>query len=229
MIRRKLKRSSALIGGVLVIAASCTMEDGSEKTLPILGNRDVVYSTVDGKEVADTLYHTVREFEKEFINQDSIVITKDSLSGKVWITNFFFTSCPSICPPMITQMKRLNENLSDLDDEIVFVSFSIDPERDTPSRFRSLIHERGITAKNWQFLTGDEAYTHLIGNQDYFVSATNDKAAPGGFAHGDTFTLVDREGRVRGIYKGTIPEEVDSLERDVRKLLRIEYGISSGK
>lgn len=213
---------SVLLSAVLLV--SC--EDTSPKrALPILGNKDVVYSTVDGKEVADTIYHTIREFE--YYNQDSVLVTSKDLKGKVWISDFFFSTCPTICPPMTSQMKRLNSNLSDLSEHIQFLSFSIDPKKDQPSRLREYMKEHGIKATNWMFLTGDEAATHELGVNYFFVAATDDADEPGGFAHGDIFTLVDHEGRVRGIYHGTETEAVDSLERDVRKLLQIEYGIDT--
>lgn len=207
-----------------LILLSC-QETGPKRALPILGNKDVVYSTVDGKEVADTLYHTIREFE--YFNQDSVLIKSEDLKGKVWISDFFFSTCPTICPPMTSQMKRLNSNLSDLSDHIQFLSFSIDPNKDKPSRLREYMKEHGIKASNWMFLTGDEAATHELGVNYFFVAATDDADEPGGFAHGDIFTLVDHEGRVRGIYHGTETQAVDSLERDVRKLLEIEYGIDA--
>lgn len=213
--------SFVLIGFLLFACDS----GNKEATLPILGNRDVVYSNVDGKEVADTLYHTIRDFE--YFNQDSVLVRSSELKGKIWISDFFFSHCPTICPPMTSQMKRLNANLSDLSEHIQFLSFSIDPKRDQPSRLREYMTEHGIKANNWMFLTGDEAATHELGVNYFFVSATDDTDEPGGFAHGDIFTLVDHEGRVRGIYHGTETQAVDSLERDVRKLLRIEYGIDA--
>lgn len=208
----------------VLILSSCGNNE-PKRALPILGNKDVIYSTVDGKEVADTLYHTIRSFE--YLNQDSVKVTSEDLKGKVWISDFFFSTCPTICPPMTSQMKRLNSNLSDLSEHIQFLSFSIDPKKDQPSRLREYMTEHGIKANNWMFLTGDEASTHELGVNYFFVSATDDSDEPGGFAHGDIFTLVDHEGRVRGIYHGTETQAVDSLERDVRKLLKIEYGIGT--
>lgn len=212
---------------LLALAVVSCGETKKQRALPILGNKDVIYEMVDGKEVADTLYHTIREFE--YVNQDSVTLTSEDLKGKIWITDFFFSHCPTICPPMTSQMKRLNANLEDLEDHIQFLSFSIDPNRDNPTRLREYMTEHGINSKNWMFLTGDEAATHELGVNYFFVAATDDADEPGGFAHGDIFTLVDTAGRVRGIYHGTETMAVDSLERDVRKLLKIEYGIEGNK
>ena len=87
---------------------SCSHSDKVERVLPIVGDRDIEYKIVNGKEVADTIYHHVPEFN--YINQDSVWVSSKSLKGKVWVTDFFFTKCPTICPPMTSQMKRLNEN-----------------------------------------------------------------------------------------------------------------------
>ncbi|MFZ9028881.1 MAG: SCO family protein [Crocinitomicaceae bacterium] len=219
-----IKHISLVLLSIAIVSCAETQE---QRALPILGNKDVIYDTIDGKEVADTLYHTIREFE--YVNQDSITVTSKDLKGKVWISDFFFSHCPTICPPMTSQMKRLNANLADLADHVQFLSFSIDPKRDGPKRLREYMSEHGIKSENWMFLTGDEAATHELGVNYFFVAATDDADEPGGYAHGDIFTLVDTAGRVRGIYHGTETRAVDSLERDVRKLLKIEYGIEGNK
>ncbi len=211
---------------VLTVLWACTEgkeDQGVELVLPILGQRDIEYKTVDGEEVADTVYHTVESFV--YLNQDSVKINSASLKGKIWISDFFFTHCPTICPPMTSQMKWLNGELDDLKDEIYFLSFTIDPDRDTPTRLREYRKSYDITANNWIHFTGDEAATHRLGIQSFLVHAGQDDTEPGGYAHGDIFTLVDREGRVRGVYHGTDVDEVKQLEKDVRKLLKHEYGV----
>lgn len=208
---------------VALFVACSEGEKEQELVLPILGNRDVEYKTVNGEEVADTIYHTVAPFV--YLNQDSVKVTSESLKGKIWISDFFFTHCPTICPPMTSQMKWLNSELDDLKKEISFLSFSIDPKRDTPARLREYMKMHGITAENWLFFTGDEVETHQLGIESFLVHAGQDPSVAGGYAHGDIFTLVDREGRVRGIYHGTNVDEVKQLEKDVRKLLKYEYGV----
>ena len=217
--------SSIILLGLLVL--SCENEIKEERVLPILGQRDVEYNVVNGEEIADTLYHTVPEFN--YLNQDSVMIESTSMKGKIWISDFFFTHCPTICPPMTSQMNRLNKNLSDLSEEVQFMSFSIDPERDTPSRLREYIRAHEINAQNWYFFTGNEEATHRLGIESFLVHAGTDDTQPGGFAHGDIFTLVDREGHVRGIYHGTKEEDVNKLETDARKLLEHEYGVTGSR
>lgn len=223
-----MKSSLVVIMALLLLSCSETeVVEAEARALPILGHRDLSYSTVDGKEVVDTVYHVIPPFS--YLNQDSIMMASKSIQGKVWIADFFFSHCPSICPSMTSNMKTLNENLADLVNEIEFLSFSIDPDRDQPSRLREYIEEYNITASNWQFLTGNEEATHRLGVDDFLVNAMKDDAAPGGFAHSPGFTLVDKAGRVRGVYIGTNLEEVNKLEQDVRKLLEVEYGIKESK
>ena len=215
-----------LVALILVLVASCKTEpEKKPKALPYFGNYDIVFSETDGVQSADTVYPKIPAFS--YLNQDSAMITSQSMKGKVWIANFFFTSCPSICPPMISQMKRLNVLTKDLASEVQFMSFSIDPKTDQPHVLRAYMKNNGIQTKNWQFFTGDESKTHRLGVVHFMVHADKDPMAAGGFAHSDGLVLVDREGYVRGVYRGTQTEDVDQLNKDLRKLLEIEYGINS--
>lgn len=209
-----------------LIVVSCGEKDQKKRVLPILGDRDVEYKTVDGEEVADTIYHHVPDFA--YINQDSVMIKSEEIKDRIWITDFFFTHCPTICPPMTSQMKRLSENTADLSDNVYFLSFSIDPDRDKPARLRQYITDHEIKAKNWYFFTGDEEATHLLA-KEFFNGAERNEDIEGGFGHTSYFALVDTEGLVRGIYDGTNVDQVDKLEKDLRLLLKEEYGIDGRK
>ena len=213
-------RSFLLLILISSLIISCTT-DKKVRVLPIVGNFDVEYDTIDGKEVADTIYPKIPAFS--YINQDSIKITSKSMQGKVWIADFFFTSCPSICPKMTSQMKRLSILTKDLEKHIQFISFSINPTYDTPTRLRAYRKHYGIKAKNWQFFTGDEEATHKLGVNYFQVFANKDIESAGGYAHSPAFVLVDKEGYVRGVYIGTDNKQVDLLHKDVRKLLEYEY------
>lgn len=210
-----------------VLASACTeQQQAPQRVLPILGERDVVYTKVDGEEQADTLFHTVPDFS--YLNQDSIWVHAQEMKEKVWVADFFFSHCPTICPPMTSQMKRLRDETDDLSEKVVYLSFSIDPERDTPSRLREYIRDYGINDKNWHFLTGEEEATHLLA-KEFFNGAERNDGADGGFGHTDYFALVDTAGHVRGIYQGTDPDQVDRLQVDLRKLLKHEYNFIGTK
>jgi protein SCO1/2 len=213
---------------VAVLLTSCDSKpERKPRALPYAGNFNVVVSETDGVRSVDSVYPTIPAFQ--YLNQDSVMIRSKEMKGKVWVANFFFSNCPSICPPMISQMKRLNILTKDINKHLQYMSFSIDPTRDTPARLREYIKENGITATNWQFFTGDEAKTHRLGIDNFLVYAADEAAAPGGFAHSDGLVLVDKEGYVRGIYHGTVTADVDLLNKDIRKLLSIEYGIDCKK
>ncbi|MGV3630156.1 MAG: SCO family protein [Bacteroidota bacterium] len=205
-----------------LLALSSCQESKKERVLPFIGHYDVEYKTVDGKEVADTIYPRIPAFK--FLNQDSVWISSKDLKGKIWVANFFFTSCPTICPKMTSQMKRLSILTKDLEKEIEFLSFSINSDNDRPHVLKRYIAHNGITAKNWQFFTGKpEAEVHLLGDENFLVNAREDLGSEGGYAHSEAFVLVDKEGYIRGMYNGTDTQEVDKLHKDLRKLLKHEY------
>ncbi|MBI1836155.1 MAG: SCO family protein [Flavobacteriia bacterium] len=216
-------KSFFILAGILLVIA-CHSEKKKQRVLPIIGNYDIEYRQVNGVEVADTVYPKMVAFS--YLNQDSIKISSKDMKGKIWIAEFFFTSCPTICPPMTRQMIRLNKNTKDLEKYLQFISFSINPTHDTPSELKKYIHKHHIKAKNWQFFTGDEAKTHELGINNFQIFAGQDPASAGGYAHSGAFTLVDREGYVRGVYLGTDPKEVNKLEKDLRKLLKYEYEVN---
>ena len=208
---------------LLIMLISCNHSEKKSSVLPFVGNYDIVYSMVNGKEVADTVYPKMIDFS--YLNQDSILIYSSEMKGKIWIADFFFTSCPTICPKMTEQMKRLNGMTKDINEHIQYMSFSINPKYDTPEQLRKYIQVHKINAKNWQFFTGNEARTHDLGINNFQIFAGQDASAAGGYAHTAAFALVDKDGYVRGVYLGTDPKEVNKLEKDLRKLLKYEYAI----
>lgn len=218
-----MKKSNSKIVYVffLLLGIFACGEAKKERVLPYIGHYDISYKMVDGKEVEDTIYPKIPTFS--YLNQDSVMIHSKQMRNKVWIANFFFTSCPTICPKMTSQMKRLSVLTQDLTKEVQFMSFSIDPTRDTPARLRQYVKKFGIKATNWHFFTGDEAATHELGDQHFLVNAHPDMGSEGGYAHSEAFVLVDKEGYIRGMYNGTDTKQVDLLQKDLRKLLKYEY------
>ena len=204
---------------------------GNEKPpkLPILGNADILYKTVDGKELADTIYPTIPAFT--FLNQDSILVTNKTYKNRVWVVEFFFASCPTICPIMNVQFNKLNQETKKLQKHIQFLSFSIDPKHDLPSVLTKYKRDHGITANNWDFLSGNETETHRLGIENFLTFAGRDDEAEGGYAHSGSFTLVDKSGHVRGVYAVTNMDlsvnekEYKRLKTDLINLLKYEYHV----
>lgn len=192
----------------LMALVACGQVKNNHK-LPIFGNHDI-----NG---TDTVYHTVGDFR--LINQDSVVVTPATYAGKMYVADFFFTSCPTICPVMKTQMLRVYESIEGQDD-IVLVSHTIDPEHDTPALLKDYAASLGVNTNKWQFLHGAKDSIYALA-QKYMIIANEDPNAPGGFAHSGAFLLVDGQARIRGVYDGTEPAQVDLLIKDI-ELLRKE-------
>lgn len=197
----------------MTILSSCSQ---THKELPYLGNKETKETTVDGKVVVDTIYHRIPDFE--FINQDSVKITQEFIKGKIYIADFFFTTCPTICPKMKTQMLRIYEKYKN-NPNVILLSHSIDPRHDTPAVLKEFKSNLGIKSDSWQMVTGDKAKIFEIGQKSYMVSAADDPTQPGGVVHSGAFILVDKNRHIRGIYDGTVPAKVDNLMADLEILL----------
>lgn len=196
-----------------LLAAACSPPSSSDDTLPILGRRYYDEAT------QDTVYHTVGDFA--FVNQDSVTVTPTTFDDKIYVTDFFFTSCPTICPVMKKQMLRVYEAFEN-NEEVAILSHTIDPEYDTVALLHDYAERLGVSSPAWQFVTGEKDSIYNIALKSYMVTTAEEEDAPGGFIHSGAFILVDKDRRIRGMYDGTVPEQVDVLMNDIRHLLE-EY------
>ncbi|WP_398451778.1 SCO family protein [Sphingobacterium thalpophilum] len=190
-------------------------KNNNQTSLPIYGEREAVEKTVDGKKVVDTIYHTIPAFS--FLNQDSVMISEKNFENKVYIANFFFTHCPSICPTMNRNLLKIYEQYKD-SDAVRFLSHSIDFKYDQPHVLKDYANKLGVSNDHWQFVSGTKASIYGIAN-DYLVYTAEDKNAPGGYDHQGYLVLVDKDKRIRGAYDGTNDEQVQKLLNDLPKLL----------
>jgi len=178
-------------------------------------------------------HHKISQFS--FINQNNEIVNSSDMDSNIYIADFFFTNCPSICPIMTKNMAYVQKKLS-VYPNIKFLSHTVDPKNDTPERFVEYIDEMknnniSINLDNWDFVTGEKDYIYNIA-RSYFVNVSMDSLAPGGFLHSEYFVLVDKEGRVRsgidkngnvvGVYDGTNEAQLRDLVNDV-KVLMAEY------
>ncbi|RZW26605.1 MAG: SCO family protein [Desulfobulbaceae bacterium] len=152
-----------------------------------------------------------------FTDQDNSPVDQEMFAEKIYVADFFFTSCPTICPIMKTQMLRVYEKYKD-DQRVVLLSHTIDPEHDTVEVLSDYGTRLGIEADRWHLVTGNKGEIYNTARL-YGLAAMEDKNAPGGFIHSGSFTLVDRQGRIRGYYRGTEEEAVDRLIDDIAWLL----------
>jgi protein SCO1/2 len=199
----------------LLALAACNNKNNTAK-LPIYGNRQPITKTVDGKPVTDTVYATIPPFS--FVSQNRETITDKNLDGKIYVADFFFTSCPSICPIMQRNMLTVAKAYQDKAD-FKLVSFTIDPRHDTIPVLKEYAEKLGAKADQWYFLLGKKEDVYQLAEKNYLVAVSEDKQAAGGFVHQGWLVLVDKKGRVRGAYDGTDEKQVKQLIADVKVLM----------
>jgi protein SCO1 len=188
-------------------------ESSSSGRLPIIGQRlGTSTKTVSGKTVTDTIYHTIPDFK--VVNQDSETITQDALKDKIYVADFFFTSCPTICPITEANLLKVQKKYNNLAD-FKMISFSIDPRHDSVHVLKDYATRMGADTKQWYFVRGDADQIYDLAQKGYLASAQKDTTEPGGYMHSGAFILVDKEKRIRGIYNGTDSTEVNRLIHDI--------------
>lgn len=165
----------------------------------------------------------------EFTNQDGKLISNSFYNEKVYVVEFFFTTCPTICP-------RMNENMMKIQNEYYanpdfgIVSFSINPKHDTPKVLKEYAKSHGATLKNWNFLTGDQDKIYELANNGFTLFAGENSDAEGGFEHSGMFALIDKQGNIRSrldefgnpiaFYEGLDPKGVQMIKEDIAILLK---------
>ena len=202
--------------GCLFFLIGACKEVKSNFELPILGRNKIISREVNGILTKDTISHRIADFS--FINQDGAKVTNSTFKNKIYVADFFFINCPSICPEMSKQMYRIYEKFLE-NDNVSLLSHTIDPKYDTVAALANYARLLGVNSKKWQFVTGDKEQIYDIGETSYMVVASQDKDAPGGFIHSGAFLLIDKERQVRGVYDGTVDSQVDLLIKDINKLL----------
>ena len=166
--------------------------------------------------------HYIPDFT--FVSQDSTWVGRDDMEGKVTIVDFFFTSCPSICPIMSSEMERVQDIFRD-EDMVQIYSVTIDPDHDTPEILSEYAEEHGAKPGKWFFLHGPKEKAYDLVRCGFALPIVDGLGNPDEFVHSDKFVLVDGQGRIRGYYSGTSREEVDELILETRILL---HGVANG-
>jgi protein SCO1/2 len=167
----------------------------------------------------DTIYHTVEDIA--LLDQDSQVFRLSMMGDKVFIADFFFISCPSICPKVKKQMMRLYEGYKN-DDRVVLLSHTIDPRHDSIHVLKQYADNLGVSSNKWKFLYGEKETIYKLAEQ-YWVSVVDDPSAPGGFDHSGRLILLDKNRHIRGFCEGTDPKSVTAFFHTIDQLLREEY------
>jgi len=200
---------------VILMWTACKFNDDA-KRLPILGNRDVSTKVTNGQTVTDTIYPTIPEFKT--VNQYGDSIKSINLDDNIYVADFFFTTCPSICPIMHRNMLKVYEELKDMPD-LKIISYTIDPKHDSIAVLKNYADKLGIEGNRWWLLQGKKEEIYQLASNYLVTSPAED--AKEKFIHDGYFILVDKQKRIRGQYDGTQPDSVAKLIADI-KLLKAE-------
>jgi protein SCO1 len=206
-----MKRFSAIL--ICVVIISCQQKNSNK--LPYFNTPDFTPLWLNNASAIASI-HTIPSFA--FTDQNSKTITNKDVSGKIYVTDFFFTRCTSICPKMTTNMSKVSSAFAN-DNDVIILSHSVTPQSDSVSVLKNYALQKNIINENWHLLTGTKQDIYKIARQGYFADESlgyNKDTSE--FLHTENFILVDKHGRIRGVYNGTIELEVDQLIEHIRLL-----------
>ena len=178
-------------------------------SIEIYGPRD--YDSQSG----DTIYHTIPEFS--FVNFDSSVVNLETFKDKFFVTDFFFATCPTICPKMNSHMGKVQYEFKD-DDDVMLLSHTVNPEADSVPVLSEYAKKYGAKPGKWFIVTGYKPEIYDLARQGYFISATEGNGGPNDFVHSEMLVLVDKNKHIRGYYEGTNLMEINRLIDDINLL-----------
>tara|TARA_R110002033_G_scaffold169897_3_gene211278 strand:+ start:49259 stop:49933 length:675 start_codon:yes stop_codon:yes gene_type:complete len=190
-----------------------------KKTLPIYQPADFNPELVDTSLLHVKKYHTIADFS--LTNQNGKAIGNEDYKDKIYIADFFFTTCPTICPIMTDNMFNIQKQLLN-DDEVMLLSHSVTPVIDSVAQLKKYALEKGVIDSKWNLVTGDKKQIYDLARKSYMAVKTDGDGGPFDMIHTENFILVDKERRIRGTYDGTNPEEIEKLLADL-KILKASY------
>jgi protein SCO1/2 len=160
--------------------------------------------------------HRVRPFS--LIDQDGRIVTEKTMKGRITVANFFFVSCPGICPRMSGNLETVQKAFRN-DPEVLFLSHSVTPEIDSVPALKRYAEKHGAISGKWLLMTGRRSTIYSLARESYFADEAKEvPEAKGDFLHTEKMFLVDRKGHLRGVYNGVLPAEMDRIEADIQLL-----------
>jgi len=186
-----------------------------QKMLPVYQPSMVDPSLVDSTLHYKKKYHKIADFE--LVNQNGKTITQDNYRDKIYVADFFFTTCPTICPIMTKNMTEIQDAILD-DDEVMLLSHSVTPVIDSVPQLKKYALEKGVVDSKWNLVTGDKKQIYELARKSYLAVKTDGDGGPYDMIHTENFILVDKERRIRGFYDGTNRKEIDKLLEDLKTL-----------
>ncbi|GIZ08845.1 SCO family protein [Flavobacterium sp. UMI-01] len=211
----KLTTNFIVLSLIFCVFFSCD-KSKKEEGLPFINSAEFTPEWISPDSPNYPEIHTIPPFN--FTNQDGQSVTEKTVEGKIYVANFMFTSCGSICPKMTDNMKILQDKYSD-DDAVILLSHSVMPETDNVAVLKQYAVEKGCLSGKWHLLTGNKDQIYSIAKRQYFAGDSigyygklND------FLHTENFILVDGKRRIRGVYNGTLPIEMERIIEDITTL-----------
>ena len=208
-----ITRFAILILALNFFGCKTTASDSKKLLLPIIGEKKLA-----GKDASDTIYHTIQPFI--FINQYNDTITEKTIENKIYVADFFFATCQSICPKMSSELVHV-QNAFKNDTDVLILSHTVNPLHDTVEVLNGYAQSYGAIKNKWHFLTGSKKQIYDMAKYSYLVNALQEDGTAEGFLHSELFLLVDSQKRIRGMYDGTDSVAVVKLIADI-KLLKQE-------
>lgn len=202
-----------LLSFVVLCIVSCNQT--SKKQLPVYNPSDFNPELVDRSLLNTSENHTVADFK--LINQNGKTITQEDYKNKIYVVDFFFTSCPSICPIMTDNMGKLQKKFID-NSEIMFLSLSVTPKIDNVAVLRKYADDKGVIDSKWNITTGDKKHIYELARKSYFAVVEQGDGGLQDFIHTPNFILVDKKKQIRGVYDGTDDTEILRLIDDIKIL-----------
>lgn len=190
-----------------------------DRVLKVYQPAEVSEELVDTTKQYVRKYHTIADFE--LINQNGKTITQKDYKDKIYVADFFFTTCQTICPIMTDHMVQIQDFVKD-DDHVLLLSHTVTPEIDDVDRLKKYALEKGVNDSKWNLVTGDRKEIYDLARKSYLVAKDNPDAEFD-LIHTENFVLVDTKKRIRGFYDGTDPEAMDQLKEDIRVLEKEIY------
>jgi protein SCO1/2 len=213
----KLFKNSLLL---LIFLSSCVKQnESSVEALPYFNEASFLPHWIANNSDSLENFHKIPTFS--LVNQDGDIITDQTLKGKIYIANFFFTSCPGICPQMTSNLGILQQEFIN-DNEVFLISHSVTPNRDRVEVLKKYADKRGINSKKWSLLTGDRKEIYNLGRNAYFVEENMGiEKTVDDFLHTENFLLIDKDKHIRGIYNGLNKTSIEQLIVDIN-ILKLE-------
>ncbi len=212
-----MKRRTLIAIAFLLVMQSCKQAAQVDtKSLPFYNTADFTPYWIEHSSKEYHSIHTIPAFS--FVNQDGVAVTENNFRNKIYVADFFFTSCPGICKQLTNGLAKVQEAYKN-DDEVMLLSHSVTPEKDSVSRLQQYAEAHQVRSNKWHLVTGDRKAIYTIARQSYFADEDlGEQKNEDDFLHTENVMLVDKKRRIRGVYKGTDAIEINNLINDIKRL-----------